>query len=355
MYLAELRLENLRLFESLELRFDPGINLFTGANGAGKTSILESVYVLSHGRSFRTANRDVLGRLGGGAVSVFGHVVVATGTGRRVGLQRQGTRWLARIDGQAPGSLTDLLREIAVTCFEPGSHALISGSSQERRSFIDWALFHVEPEFLNVSRRYLRALKQRNALLRVGARRADFEPWEIELAAAGEQVTVLRQRYLDGWRPVLVATVAEFLGELGAARLDFKPGWDLRIGLAEALAEAREHDLARGFSTLGPHRADWSLRFERAPQREHLSRGQEKLCALACVLAQSQRFADQTGEWPIVCLDDLASELDIPHQALVVARLAASGAQVLVTGTVVPATLADVPHRRFHVEQGLIS
>lgn len=354
MHLAELRLENLRLFESLELELGPGINLLTGTNGSGKTSLLEGVYLLSHGRSFRTASRDVLSRLGGGSASVFGRIVSANGTARRIGLQRQGARWLARLDGQTPGGLADLLREIAVVCFEPGSHALISGPSEERRSFIDWALFHVEPKFLVISRRYLRALKQRNVLLRTGADRNEFESWEVELAAAGEQVTALRQSYLQRWRPVLLAIAADFLGELGTARLDFEPGWDARFDLAEALTAARERDLARGFSTVGPHRADWNLRFEHAPQREHLSRGQEKLCALACVLAQGQHLAAEAGEWPIVCLDDLASELDIPHQQLVVARLAASGAQVLITGTDMPVSLTNIPHWQFHVEHGRV-
>jgi DNA replication and repair protein RecF len=103
------------------------------------------------------------------------------------------------------------------------------------------------------------------------------------------------------------------------------------------------------------HRADWSLAFEQAPLREHLSRGQEKLTALACVLAQATLFAERRGEWPVVALDDLASELDTTHQASVVRRLRVAGAQVLLTGTELPTALQAVSARVFHVEQGVIA
>lgn len=106
---------------------------------------------------------------------------------------------------------------------------------------------------------------------------------------------------------------------------------------------------------IGPHRADWSLAFEQAPLREHLSRGQEKLTALGCLLAQATLHAGRRGEWPVVCLDDLASELDLAHQEALVAQLVAADAQVLVTGTECPVPLRTRPHRLFHVEQGQIS
>jgi len=103
------------------------------------------------------------------------------------------------------------------------------------------------------------------------------------------------------------------------------------------------------------HRADWSISFEQAPLREHLSRGQEKLTALGCLLAQAALFAGQKGEWPIVCLDDLASELDLAHQTAVVGQLTGVGAQVLVTGTELPAPLQGLSAHVFHVEQGKVA
>mgnify|MGYP006207275865 FL=1 len=119
---------------------------------------------------------------------------------------------------------------------------------------------------------------------------------------------------------------------------------------------ARDRDRAAGYTTVGPHRADWRIDYSALPQRETLSRGQAKLTALACLLAQAQDFARRRGEWPIVALDDLASELDRHHQRRTLERLLASGAQVFITGTEPPAGLAGtgVAPTLFHVEHGAV-
>lgn len=358
MFLAELRLENFRAFPSLEMALSSGINLFTGANGAGKTSILEAVYLLSHARSFRGANRDVLLREGQSELSVFGRLLAGAEVQHRLGLVRTGSRWQARIDGSQPQSLMELLRLCAVVCFEPGSHALISGTAAERRSFLDWGLFHVEQDFTAQWRRHQRALKQRNALLRQSPRGSELEPWDIELAGAAVVLADHRARYIDALRPYLVGLAGLFLHELGDVQLNFEQGWNTDMPLLERLRNSHSRDIARGFTSVGAHRADWSLRFELASRREHLSRGQEKLCALACLLAQAQHLADAKGDWPIICLDDLASELDAEHQLLVVKSLGQE-AQILITGTETPAALAPLiasgAVRTFHVERGLVT
>jgi DNA replication and repair protein RecF len=120
--------------------------------------------------------------------------------------------------------------------------------------------------------------------------------------------------------------------------------------------EGRARDRERGFTGRGPHRADWSIAFETAPRREHLSRGQEKLCALALVLAQARLHAEVCGEFPVLCLDDLASELDEVHQGRVAELASNTGAQILLTGTAMPKALesSSVSIRGFHVEQGRI-
>ena len=164
-----------------------------------------------------------------------------------------------------------------------------------------------------------------------------------------------RQHYLDDLRPHLQTAAGSLLPELGALDLRYRRGWADDVDLGAALQSQRGRDLARGHTTLGVHRADWSIAFEQAPLREHLSRGQEKLAALACMLAQAARYADGHGEWPIVCLDDLASELDRAHQRAVVDQLQAVAAQILITGTDVPQALAETPTRRFHVEQGRLA
>ena len=354
MELTHLRVENLRLIERLELDLAPGWNLFLGPNGAGKTSLLEAAFLLSHGRSFRSASKDALVRSGSAGYAVFGELHRASGSHARVGLARAGNRLEARLGG-LPVAAAELMRHTAVLCFEPGSHELISGPSQERRHFLDWGVFHVEQDFLRHWRRYQRALKQRNALLRAEPGEADLlATWDHELAVSAAPLTDMRRRYFQALEPIVVGLLENLLADLGAPRVEFQPGFDPEPPLEEILARRRSRDIARGHTTAGPHRADWSIQFGASIRREHLSRGQEKLCALACVIAQAQLFARVAGEWPVICLDDLASEVDHAHQDRVIATLRGIDAQFLATGTEEPAALRglDVPIARFHVEQG---
>jgi len=356
MRLDQLRIHGLRCLTDVSVALDPAINVFVGANGAGKTSVLEAVFLLSHARSFRSGAAEALLQRGTPGLSIFAELRHSDDRAFRLGLGRSGSRWEAKLDGDAV-AIGQLVRECAVVCFEPGSHALIAGAAEERRRYLDWGVFHVEQDFLSSWRRYQRALKQRNSLLRSTTTPTDelFAPWEAELAQTAHHIDDLRRTYLDLLRPTLLASAAGLLPELGALELRYRRGWSDDRELSQQLRELRSRDLARGHTTLGSHRADWSIAFERAPLREHLSRGQEKLTALACVLAQAKLYAQCRGEWPVVCLDDLASELDQSHQAAVVAQLSAARAQVLLTGTEVPQALQSLPSRVFHVEQGQLT
>jgi len=355
MRLESLRIRGLRCLADVVIPLEPGVTVFSGANGAGKTSVLEAAFLLSHARSFRAGAKDALLQRGASALSVFAELRHDDGRARRLGLGRQGVRWEAKMDGEAV-SLSELVGECAVVCFEPGSHALIAGGAEERRRYLDWGVFHVEHEFISAWRRYQRALKQRNTLLRAASTVPEslFLPWEAELDATAATIDRLRELYLSMLRPHITGAMAGLLPELGQVELKYRRGWTEDAPLGELLASQRGRDLARGHTTIGSHRADWSIAFEHAPLREHLSRGQEKLTALGCVLAQAALYAERRGEWPVVCLDDLASELDKSHQAAVVDQLRAVGAQVLVTGTEVPGALQAGLARVFHVEQGFL-
>jgi DNA replication and repair protein RecF len=356
--LTRLRLANVRCLAEADLAFGPGLNLITGGNGAGKTSVLEAVHLLGYSRSFRGRVRDGLIKAGQPHLEVVLDWRDGAGRERRAGLRHSGAQWSARLDGADAPSLTELCAELAVVTFEPGSHALIAGGGEGRRRFLDWALFHVEPSFLPLWRRYARALKQRNALLKAGPTADSLGAWDRELAETGEPLTRLRQAYLQALEPVLCLTAGEFLPELGEAHVDFSPGWrQADLPLADALLLARDRDRQTGFTSVGPHRADWQIGFAHLPPTAVLSRGQEKLTALAAILGQARAYAAACGDWPVICLDDLASELDIPHQRRVLQALLGSGAQILLTATETPPVLADLPAPTclFHVEQGRVA
>lgn len=354
MQVTRLEVRGLRRFDAASLLPRPGLNLITGDNGAGKTSLLEALHLMAYGRSFRGRVRDGLVKTGSEAVEVFVEWREGEpGRARKAGLRHSGQNWEGRLDGENVAQLGDLCAALAVVSFEPGSHALVSGSGEPRRRLVDWGLFHVEQDFLPLWRRYARALKQRNALLKAGGELRQLEVWDRELAEAGEPLTRRRMAYLERLQVHLAAIAADLTPSLGAATLEFQPGWRRHeLSLADALLLARERDRAVGHTSVGPHRADWKVHYAARPNDESLSRGQAKLTALACLLAQAGDFAARRGEWPVVTLDDLASELDRGHQQRVVQRLLDSGAQVFITGTELPEAIRQLgaPMTMFHVE-----
>ncbi len=356
MRLQRLRVERLRIVAHVDIEPDPGITMLVGPNGSGKTSILEALYLLGYGRSFRSPTRDVLIRRGESDLAVFAEVKPTAETSlRRLGLTCSARRWEARIDGDPVATLGDLLRCCPVVCFEPGSHALIAGPSDVRRRYLDWGLFHVEPTFASLWRRYHRSLKQRNALLKMAPAPSALDAWDAELSDAGTQLNELRSRYANELIAPLQAAGAALMPEAGPPELRYSPGWRLdRERLDLALIAGRERDMATGYTSVGPHRANWDVCYPALPNREAFSRGQEKLTALICVLAQAAHFAAHLGHWPIVGLDDLASELDREHQRRAVDAVAATGAQVWITGVEAPSGLqkCGATVTTFHVEQG---
>lgn len=358
MLVTRLTLSRMRRFTEATLEPRAGVNLIVGDNGAGKTTVLEALHLLAYGRSFRGRVRDGLVRQGEDDLEVFVEWQQPAGSDvitRRAGLRHSGQTWKGRLDGEDIDQLGTLCAALAVVTFEPGSHALVSGSGEWRRRFVDWGLFHVEQEFLSQWRRYARALKQRNALLKANAAPAALDAWDAELAEAGEPITSHRQRYLEHLQTWLLPLAERLAPSLGIGGLEFSPGWRRHeLSLADALLLARERDRAVGHTSVGPHRADWSVQFASGLGREALSRGQAKLTALIALLAQAQDHADETGDWPLLALDDLASELDGQHQRRVTGWLGEIPAQVFITATEVPAAMDafDGPRTVFHVEHG---
>jgi DNA replication and repair protein RecF len=357
MHLKKLHIHQLRNIKSAELCLEQGLILFTGSNGAGKTSVIEAVHLLGYGRSFRGRVRDGLVQAEQAHLELFIQWQDAQRGEQQAGLRHSGSVWTARLNGNTAPSLTELCAHIPVVCFEPGSHELISGSAEHRRRFMDWGLFHVEPDFVPLWRRYSRALKQRNVLLKSSAPNNQLEPWEIEMAQTGEFITRQRQSYLEEIEPVFRGIALQYLPELGEASLSFVPGWKRQeLALQDALVLSRARDLQTGNTSVGPHRADWRAEYQSLQHHEALSRGQEKLTALASIMSQAQAYFLRQQQWPVVCMDDLASELDQKHLRQVLDHLLGSGAQVLLTATEKPTALTETEIKKwFHVERGVIT
>lgn len=351
MRIEALALSGWRNLDSQRWEPGPGFNALVGANGAGKSNLVEAVHLLGHGRSFRTSDLEGLVRRGHDGFVLQANVREASGSSRHVGMGRGTEGWELRVDDRSVPTLVEFVRQLPVVTMDPESHRLVTGPAEERRRFLDWLLFHVEPTFLGIWRRYLRALRQRNAALRSGGVLA--EAWEHELAVQGSRIDEARRRQLEAVQPRMLRILGELLPGLAASGVRFRAGWPAGLTLAQALADGRISDRQRGFTQRGPHRSDWRLVLGEdvvAP-----SRGQAKLAALACQLAQAECFREAVGHWPLLCCDDLAAELDPARQGLLLGWLAATGSQVLVTGTARdPRWEAHAGARLFHVEQGRI-
>jgi DNA replication and repair protein RecF len=353
--LRELTVSNLRCIEQAELSLHPRRNLIWGGNGSGKTSLLEAIFLLGRGRSFRTRNSERLVRHGQERLVVFGRAedsgAQVAGLVHAVGVEvhrQEGTR--ARVDAAPVASLADLSTIFPVQVIDPDIHKLIEEGARRRRRWLDWAVFHVEPQFAGWWVRYGRAVRQRNAVLR--ERSGAIKPWDVEVAALGERIAEARRSIIEQMQP--------YWQEVGAglacppADLQYYRGWGSQYSLAEALEASRTRDETRGVTHAGPHRADVLIRLEGRLAREVLSRGQQKLMAVALTLAQLRLLKEVSQTTPTLLLDDPAAELDAEHLEYFVRQIAQLGCQLVITALQPETPAFGAPDRVFHVEQGRV-
>ena len=355
MALSELTVRDLRCIEGAEACLHRGRNLIWGANGSGKTSLLEGIFLLGRGRSFRTRNSERLVRHGRERLVVFGRTEASapepSALIHAVGVEvdrRDGTR--ARVDAAPVGSLADLSRIFPVQVIDPEIHKLIEEGGRRRRRWLDWAVFHVEPRFADWWVRYGRAVRQRNAALR--ERSGAAKPWDMEVATLGERISEARRHVVDQMQPYWREVISGLDCPLG--ELQYFRGWGAQHSLAEALEVSRPRDELRGVTHAGPHRADVLLRVEGKPAREVLSRGQQKLMAVALTLAQLRLLKEVSGTIPTLLLDDPAAELDAVHLGHFVRQIALLGCQLVITSLQPETPAFGSPDRVFHVEQGRV-
>jgi DNA replication and repair protein RecF len=358
--LTELIVDDVRCIEHAELQLHADQNLIWGGNGSGKTSLLESIFLLGRGRSFRTRSSERLIRLGRERLVVFGRVigeasmglVSASVGGQPLGVQvsrSDGT--IARIGGSSAKSLTELTQTFPVQIIDPGIHKLLEEGGHRRRRWMDWGVFHVEPQFGDWWVRYTRALKQRNAALRTQPSQATA--WDPELVRLGELIAEARrqvfERLLPFWRDVVVA-----LSGLEPDLHYFK-GWAQDVTLSDALAASRVRDEAKRLTHAGPHRADIIIRMGGKPAREVLSRGQQKLVAVAMTLAQLELLQSSRQTQSTLLLDDPAAELDGVHLKRFIDQVTRLHSQLVLTSLHPDLQLFGAPDRVFHVEHGKVS
>ncbi len=352
MGLQNVKVENFRCLESVELAPDQGTNLIFGQNGAGKTSLLEAIFLLGRGRSFRPGQANSLIRTGAEEFTLFGEISDEDQK-FRIGLQMSRSGKNIHIDGEAGGQSADLVTAFPVQVIDPEVHQLIQGGPQGRRQFVDWGVFHVKHDFLPAWRRYRRALQQRNRALRQKLPVAAVQAWDRELIVEGLRVDADRREYLEHFQPVLNRISAELLET--PARCRYLPGWGLGETMEAALAGSIERDRQSGQTHVGPHRAELTLEVGGEPARHRLSRGQQKLLGTSLILAQSEYVAAQTAKSVALLVDEPAAELDAEHLEKLISVLEKPGIQLFMTALRDDALPLKTGARLFHVKHGTVT
>lgn len=367
MLLLGLKLTGVRNLAPLLLEPAPRFNVFHGDNGQGKTNLLESIYVAGTLRSFRTQRLAELIAFGADEAMIAARIergglerlceVVVRERSRIVRLDRKSVRPIARYFG-----------EFNVVLFAPEDLQVPRSSPKERRRFLDRAVFHRTPGYLEAAREYEKVLKNRNALLRdpaPGPRTgAMLEVFDEQLARHGARVVSARRAFLDEIAPRFVAAFSTITRTGHEVGLRYETHPDLAAGtevaalaasLGQLVASSRRRDLARGSSSVGPHRDDLVWLFRDRPAASFASQGQLRALVLAWKTAEMDLLEDSYGEPPILLLDDVSSELDPDRNAYLFDFLRFRRGQCFITTTHPRHVLLAADRADYAVSGGLVT
>ena len=327
MQMTRLNIQRIRNLKTVALYQLQPFNVFYGANGSGKTSILEAIHLLATGRSFRThIPKHYIQHETSNAI------IFAQSATEKIGMQKLlSGEQVMKVNGDTVATQGQLAKILPLQLIDPLSTEIIDHGAKPRRQLLDWLMFHVEPEFYHAWQYYSRALKQRNSLLKSqrNLRLVDLEPWNKMLSDYGEILHSQRVEIVEQWKVYLQQDLAQLLPDL-KIELEYSAGFHVEQGLAHDLIQYHQKDLDRHYTEYGPHRADLRLKTPMGDADVVLSRGQKKLLIMALKLSQIAMLHACNKE-TVVLLDDVTAELDLTAQQRLIARLSQLGSQVFMT------------------------
>jgi DNA replication and repair protein RecF len=360
MRISLLELSNFRNILSSKLRFNKNFNILFGNNGAGKTSLLEAIYFLSMGRSFRSQYQQALITHKHDKLTIFAQIIDDNNIEIPIGIERSidGLGRL-RVAEENVSTHMQITKLTPVQLIAAKDYRLIEGGPEFRRQLLDWGAFHVEHSFLSHWQKLHRAIKQRNVLLKnkFYSNHEQLEFWTKEIEHTGVILNQLRNNYIKLLKPLFNALAKQFLNEGISISLEYYAGWDAdNLSLGEALSNNFDKDIRFGYTTSGPHRADIKLKIDTHLVQDILSRGQQKLLIYALRLAQGLLLKEQKQIDCVYLIDDLPSELDYEKSKEVMAMLSNMNNQTFITG-IHPETFKAIDQKScqtFHVKHGKI-
>lgn len=379
MALVRLQTEHFRNLAAEPVSFSPAFNLVYGANGSGKTSLLEAIGYLGLGRSFRVGRHQAVVQHQQQRFTVFGGLDCGTVNpgvktasddsnpgeyAHRLGIFRDigKKETTLRVDGEAVRNLSALARHFPVSVIDPGVFEIVAGSPGKRRQFLDWSVFHVEPSFGGAWRQCQRVISQRNQLLRNGKLDESLvRAWDRQYELLSNRIADARftafALFEEAFWHLLEETQITWAGQL---KIEFYPGWDYTQSLFDVLVRHRDQERRMGHTLYGPNRADIRLKLQGKPVAELLSRGQQKTLVVLMKIAQGM-VLNPLGKQVTFLLDDINAELDSQNRQMLAEKLQILQCQVFITsieqqapGSLWPSTTTP-DFRMFHVEHGRVT
>ena len=349
--ITKLNIGDLRVIENLVLEPSAGVNFVVGGNGAGKTSILEAIYLAGRGRTFRHSSAGPMIRRGADSASVLvGLYDEADGSEKLLGLRRGRKEFQCRLDGGDVRRRSTLATTLPVQWIGSQPQLFLERGPELRRRFFDMGLFHVEHGYLNIYAELNRALKQRNAALKTGNDDA-VSAWDRLFVRAAIAMDARRQPFIGQLMAGADAIIKRWQQGFDIS-YRYRRGWRVDSDLTEELQRKLAHDRVSGFTSVGPQRAEIEIVTDGALAEKTLSRGQQKMLVVALNLSLIDLIRAKKGTDPVVLIDDLAAELDLPNQQRVVHEARARSVQAFVTAIQEPDELLVDDDRVFHVEHG---
>lgn len=354
-FLTKLSISNLRNIGSASAEPSKGFNLIYGENGSGKTSLLESIYLLARGKTFRSSSKAPIIQDGAEESVVFTEL----DDGQTLGFCRSiSGAQKNHINGEDASSKAELAQTLPLLMLNADAFKILEGGPSVRRAYLDWGVFHVEQNFLVHWRQAQRALQNRNSLLKNKTVKPDeLSPWTHELCQHSLEVDRYRNDYALKLKTRLGAMLESLL-PLENFSIEYYKGWDDELGLDAVLRRNMQRDVRMGHTSAGPHRADLKIKVGKNAAVDVLSRGQQKLLVIAMKLAQALVLKNDQAKECVFLVDDLPAELDSENKAKVIALLAQIGGQAFVTGIEKEQLLEPLDNvkelKLFHVEHGKI-
>ena len=356
MYVKKLKLLGFRNYKSEEFEFLPDTNILYGNNAQGKTNALEALYLFSIGKSFRTQQDRELINFGENFTKLAVEFDDKIRTNEIEIVIRRDRKKQIKINDIPISKMGDLIGKFTVILFSPDELNLTKGSPNARRRFLDIALSQIRPKYYHILRRYNKVLEQRNNLikkLRVNSNTSAKETlfvWNEKLSEYGMAIIEYRKSFVEKLGEFSTKIHYEISGE--KFEIKYKPAFETKEEFKEKLDTSIDKEIEQGCTLYGPHRDDLDIYTEGKDIKTYGSQGQHRSAVLALKLAQADIIYNDTGEYPVLLLDDIMSELDSVRRNYLVKKI--KNKQVIITCTDADEIVMEKKANLIHIEDGKI-